>query len=69
MSNNPRSYNIIVANRTYNGYGEINQISDNLFRYDLSQRDNAGAITQKKETLKGTTDDYTFEMRWEDSPM
>jgi len=52
----------LTQNRTYNGYGEINQISDNVFSYELSQRDNAGAITQKIETLNGVdrTYDYTF---------
>ena len=40
MSNNPKFHNnIIVANKTYNGYREINQ------------RDNAGAITQKQLQL------------------
>ena len=63
MSNNPRVHNIIVANRTYNNHGEINQVSDNLFSYELSQRDNAGAIVQKKETINGVTEtfDYTFD--------
>ena len=53
----------LTQNRNYNTFGEIIQVSDNTFTYNLSQRDNAGAITQKQETLNGTTItyDYTFD--------
>lgn len=53
----------LTQNRTYNAYGEVTQVGDNTFTYELSQRDNSGAITQKKETLNGTTTtyDYTFD--------
>jgi len=44
----------------YNSYGEITEVSDESFTYQLSQRDNAGAITQKKETLNGTTTTYNY---------
>jgi RHS repeat-associated protein len=53
----------ITQSRSYKGYGEISQVVDNLFTYELSQRDNAGAITQKTETLNGisTTYDYSYD--------
>jgi len=53
----------LTQNRSYNNFGEVTEISDNTFTYELSQRDNAGAITQKKDTLNGTTVtyDYTFD--------
>jgi YD repeat-containing protein len=41
----------------------VTEVSDNTFTYELSQRDESGAITQKKETLNGVTEtfDYTFD--------
>jgi YD repeat-containing protein len=52
-----------TQNRSYNNFGEITEVSDNTFAYELSQRDNAGAIVQKSETLNGVTEtfDYTFD--------
>jgi len=50
----------LTQNRTYNGYGEVTEISDNTFTYQLTNRDNAGAITQKKETINGTTITYDY---------
>jgi len=53
----------LTQNRSYNNFGEVTEVADNTFTYQLSQRDNAGAITQKKETLNGATNtyDYTFD--------
>ncbi|RLA58901.1 MAG: hypothetical protein DRQ78_11290 [Epsilonproteobacteria bacterium] len=53
----------LTQTRSYNGFGEIIELSDNTFTYQLSQRDNAGAIVQKKETLNGVTEtfDYSFD--------
>ena len=50
-------------NRSYNAYGELTKVEDNTFTYELSQRDNAGAITQKIEILNGVSNtyDYTFD--------
>ena len=55
----------MTQTRSYNSYGEVTQVSDNTFAYDLSQRDNSGAITQKQETLNGvtTTYDYVYDTR------
>jgi RHS repeat-associated protein len=55
----------LTQTRSYNGFGEITEVSDDTFTYTLTQRDNAGAITQKKETLNGTsiTYDYTYDDR------
>jgi RHS repeat-associated protein len=55
--------NTITQTRNYNGFGEIVEVSDNTFTYQLSQRNQNGAITQKKETLNGVTEtfDYTFD--------
>ena len=49
--------------RSYNGFGEITEVSDNTFTYQLTNRDNSGAIVQKKETINGITNtyDYTFD--------
>jgi len=53
----------LTQNRSYNSYGEITEVSDESFTYQLTTRDHAGAITQKKETLNGTTEtyDYTYD--------
>jgi len=53
----------LAQTRAYNGFGEITELSDNTFTYQLSQRDANGAITQKKETINGVTEtfDYTFD--------
>ncbi|SFV51568.1 odd Oz/ten-m homolog 4 [hydrothermal vent metagenome] len=53
----------LTQNRTYNSYGEITQVDDNSFTYELTNRDNSGAIRQKRETINGTTVtyDYTFD--------
>ena len=53
----------LTQDRSYNNFGEVTEVSDNTFTYQLSQRDNAGAITQKQETLDGTsiTYDYTYD--------
>jgi len=50
----------LTQTRSYNDFGEITEVSDNTFTYELTQRDNAGAITQKKETLNGTTITYNY---------
>ncbi|MFT7880365.1 MAG: RHS repeat-associated core domain-containing protein [Sulfurimonas sp.] len=50
----------LTQNRSYNSYGEITEVSDNTFTYQLTNRDNAGAITQKSETLNGTTTTYNY---------
>ena len=49
--------------RSYNGYGELTELSDNTFTYQLTERDNSGAITQKKEIINGitVTYDYTYD--------
>jgi len=53
----------LTQTRTYNNFGEITEVSDNIFTYELSGRDNSGAIVQKKETLNAVTEtfDYTFD--------
>jgi RHS repeat-associated protein len=55
--------NTLTQTRNYNGFGEITEIVDNTFTYQLSQRNQNGAITQKKETINGVTEtfDYTFD--------
>ncbi len=51
----------VNQNRTYNSYGElITKVEDNSFTYEITQRDNAGAITQKVETLNGTSNTYNY---------
>lgn len=50
----------LTQNRSYNGFGEVTELSDNTFTYQLSQRDDAGAIVQKKETLNGMTVTYDY---------
>lgn len=52
-----------TQNRSYNNFGEIIEVSDNTFTYELSQRDNAGGIIQKRETLNDATVmyDYAFD--------
>ena len=50
----------LTQNKSYNSYGEITEVSDNTFTYQLTNRDNAGAITQKSETLNGTTTTYNY---------
>jgi len=53
----------LTQNRSYNNFGEVTQIADNTFSYQLTSRDNTGAITQKVETLGSTTVtyDYTYD--------
>ena len=53
----------LTQNRSYNSYGEITEVSDNTFSYQLTNRDNAGAITRKTETINGVTVtyDYTYD--------
>ena len=53
----------LTQTRSYNNLAEVTEVSDNTFTYELSQRDQSGAITQKKETINGTTEtfDYTFD--------
>ena len=36
----------LTQNRSYNGFGEVTEVSNNTFTYELSQRDQSGAITQ-----------------------
>jgi YD repeat-containing protein len=50
----------LTQNRSYNSYGELTELSDNTFTYQLSQRDHSGAITQKVETLNGTTETFNY---------
>ena len=53
----------LTQTRSYNNLAEVTQVADNTFTYELSQRDNAGAITQKKETINNATVtyDYTYD--------
>jgi len=53
----------LTQTRSYNSFAEVTEVSDNTFTYQLSQRDNAGAIVQKRETLNGTivTYDYSYD--------
>ena len=53
----------ISQNINYNNFGEISKVSDNTFTYELSQRDNSGAITQKRENINGvdTVYDYIYD--------
>ena len=53
----------LTQTRSYNNFGEVTEVSDNTFTYELSQRNNAGAIVQKQETINGVTQtyDYTFD--------
>ncbi|MEA2099054.1 MAG: RHS repeat-associated core domain-containing protein, partial [Campylobacterota bacterium] len=55
----------LTQTKEYNNYGEVTKVSDNIFTYELSQRDESGAITQKIETINGdeTTYDYTYDSR------
>ena len=46
--------------RSYNDFGEITEVSDNTFTYTIIHRDNSGAITQKQESLNGTTVTYDY---------
>ncbi|MGC9351986.1 MAG: hypothetical protein ACP5D3_08345, partial [Sulfurovum sp.] len=46
--------------RSYNSYGEITKLSDNDLTYQLPQRDDSGAITQKKEIINGVTVTYDY---------
>jgi len=50
----------LTQNRSYNSYGELTELSDNTFTYQLSQRDKSGAITQKSETINGTSKTYDY---------
>ena len=60
---NGRLDSTLTQARSYNSFGEITEVSDNTFTYELSNRDQSGAIVQKKETLNGvtTTYDYIFD--------
>ncbi len=50
----------LTQDRSYNSYGEITELSDNTFSYQLTSRDKNGAITQKVETLNGTTETFNY---------
>jgi len=53
----------LTQTRSYNSFGEVTEVSDNTFSYQLPSRDQSGAIVQKKETLNGATEtfDYTYD--------
>ncbi|MDY0402585.1 PKD domain-containing protein [Sulfurovum sp.] len=53
----------LTQSRSYNSYGELTELSDNTLTCQLPQRDDSGAITQKKEIINGVTAtyDYTYD--------
>ena len=58
----------MTSTRIFSGYGELNGISttvngNNAYSYTVPTRDQAGRITQKTETINGTTTtfDYTYD--------
>lgn len=55
----------ITVNRTFNGYGEIDQETSTLagnavYSYQITNRDNAGRITGKTETIGNTTINWEY---------
>jgi len=45
---------------SYNNYGEVTEVKDNIFSYKITQRDKNGAITQKEESLNNKTITYNY---------
>ena len=50
----------LTQSRSYNDFGEVTRVSDDIFAYEIISRDTSGAIAQKKETLNGSTVIYEY---------
>ncbi|CAA6801210.1 MAG: odd Oz/ten-m homolog 4 [uncultured Sulfurovum sp.] len=50
----------LTQDRSYNDFGEISQVSDNTFGYEIKERYLDGSIKQKEETLNGTSVLYDY---------